>query len=196
VEVCIILRLSGTILTICFFTVFSVQVVTAAVYKYVDAQGRLSFTNVPVTSRFRYYQAEPGESKHPHIAVTELIKHYAKMYRLDSNLIRAVVRAESNFDSRAVSPRGAMGLMQLHPLTINDLAVIDPFNPSENIAGGTKYLRQMLNRFNGDLDLALAAYNSGPATVERYNGIPPYPETKKYVEKVKYYLQLYRQGGS
>lgn len=164
-------------------------------YKYVDAQGRVSFTNIPVATHFRYYQAEPGESKQPNIGVGDLIKHYAKMYRIDNNLVRAVVRAESNFDARAISPRGAIGLMQLHPQTIADLAVVDPFNPSENISGGTRYLRQMLNRFNGDMDLALAAYNSGPATVERYRGIPPYPETQEYVEKVKYYLKLYRQGG-
>jgi len=168
----------------------------AAIYKYVDERGRISLTNIPVNANFRYYQAEPGEKKHQSVAVEDLIKHYAKMYSLDSNLVRAVVRAESNFDERAISLRGAVGLMQLHPQTIIDLAVVDPFDPSENIAGGTRYLRKMLNRFNGDVDLALAAYNSGPATVERYKGIPPYPETKEYIEKVKYYFQLYRQGGS
>lgn len=168
----------------------------AAIYRCLGSNGKISFTNVPVVSRYLYYQAEPGEAKGQTTAVADLINHYADMYGIDSDLVRAVVKTESNFDADAVSACGAIGLMQLHPQTIKDLAVGDPFNPSANIAAGTRYLRRMLRRFNGDLDLALAAYNSGPATVERYNGIPPYPETRAYVQKVRYYLELYRQGGS
>ena len=181
---------------ICILIVFEADFACAAVYKYVDTCGRLHYSNVPVLSKYRYYQAEPGEGIRKRSSVTNLIKHYARKHRLDPNLVRAVVRAESDFDSGAVSPCGAIGLMQLHPETIKDLNVVDPYDPSANIAGGTKYLRRMLNRFDGDLDLALAAYNAGPSTVERYNGIPPYPETRNYVIKVKHYQKLYRQGGS
>ncbi|MEA3464792.1 MAG: transglycosylase SLT domain-containing protein [Thermodesulfobacteriota bacterium] len=177
-------------------SVFGVDLAAAAVYKYTDSGGRLHYSNVPVLSKYRYYQAEPGEVARKRPSIANLIKHYARKHRLDPYLIRAVVRVESDFDSGAVSPCGAIGLMQLHPETIKDLNVVDPFDPSANIAGGTKYLRRMLNLFDGDLDLALAAYNAGPSTVKRYNGIPPYPETRSYVNKVKYYQQLYRQGGS
>jgi soluble lytic murein transglycosylase len=189
------LRLSLIILSICCTGVFFVDFAVAAVYKYENAQGIISFTNVPVHGRYRYYQAEPGDVSKP-LSIVELIKHYAIVYRLDSNLVRAIVRAESNFDPNAVSQKGAIGLMQLHPETIKDLQLSDPFKPASNIAGGTRYLRQMLNRFNGDIDLALAAYNAGPATVERYKGVPPYPETLDYIQRVKNFLQHYRQGGS
>ncbi|OQY18684.1 MAG: hypothetical protein B6I36_06360 [Desulfobacteraceae bacterium 4572_35.1] len=118
------------------------------------------------------------------------------MYGIDGDLVRAVVKIESDFNPDAVSRRGAVGLMQLHPDTVKDMEVGDPFNPSANIAAGTRYLSRMLTRFNGNLDLALAAYNSGPATVERYDGVPPYPETQVYIKKVRYYFQHYKQGGS
>lgn len=168
----------------------------AAVYKYVDHNGRVHYSNVPVLSSYRYYQAEIGDKPHKSVSVMQLIQHYALKNDLDADLVRAVVKAESNFDSQAISAKGAIGLMQLHPGTIKDLKIKDPFDPSANIAGGTKYLRWMLSRFNGNLDFALAAYNAGPSTVERYNGIPPYPETQLYVKKVKLYQQQYHQGGS
>lgn len=172
------------------------QQASAAIYKYVDAHGQIHFSNVPVRTTYRYYQAEPGDKHSAALPVADLIRRYASVNRLDVNLVKAVVRAESNFDVDAVSSRGAIGLMQLHPETVKDLKVMDPFDPRQNIAGGTKYLRWMLDRFEGDLDRALAAYNAGPSTVERYGGIPPYAETEAYVKKVKHYRQLYRQGDS
>lgn len=184
------------IFAVCLTGIFFVDFSGAAVYKYIDQRGRIHFTNVPVTSEYRYYQAETGESARQMASVGELIQRYALIHGLDADLVRAVVRVESNFIAEAVSPRGAIGLMQLHPQTIADLKVMNPYDPTANIAGGAAYLRRMLDRFDNNLDLALAAYNSGPATVERYAGVPPYRETREYIEKVKYYQQLYREGGS
>lgn len=189
-------NLNRVLLLFFILFIFSAEILSAAVYKYVDQRGRIHYSNVPVVSHYRYYQAETGDEAYTPIPMLQLIKHYAQKNDLDVDLVRAVVKAESNFNRHAVSAKGAIGLMQLHPGTIKDLKINDPFDPSSNIAGGTKYLRWMLSRFNGNLDLALAAYNAGPSTVERYNGIPPYPETQRYVKKVKHYQQQYRQGGS
>ena len=108
----------------------------------------------------------------------------AEKYDLPPALIRGVVRAESDFQVQAVSPAGAQGLMQLMPATARELGVEDPFDIAQNIDGGARYLRQMLGLFDGDVRHALAAYNAGPGTVKRYNGIPPYPETVHYVNRV------------
>ncbi len=112
------------------------------------------------------------------------IDRAAKEFKLNPDLIRAVIRAESNFNPRAVSPKGAAGLMQLIDTTAADMGVKDRFDPEENVMGGAKYLRKMLDRFGGDLKLALAAYNAGPENVKKHDGVPPFDETIKYVDKV------------
>ena len=108
--------------------------------------------------------------------------------------MRAVCKVESDFDPQAVSARGAQGIMQLVPETARELKVYNPLDPEENIRGGSCYLRQMLDQFDGNLELALAAYNAGPNAVRRHGGIPPYPETINYVDRVKQYLDYYRRN--
>ena len=112
-----------------------------------------------------------------------LVRRHAEAQGLEFKLVDAVIRAESAYDPRAISRRGAMGLMQLMPATARELRVLDPFDPEQNLKGGTTYLRRMLDRF-GRVDLALAAYNAGPEAVRRYGGTPPYAETRGYVRRV------------
>ncbi|MBF0545818.1 MAG: lytic transglycosylase domain-containing protein [Candidatus Riflebacteria bacterium] len=114
----------------------------------------------------------------------ELIKKYSMKNGLDPELVKRLVEIESNFDPNAISKKGALGLMQLMPETARDLGIKNPFNPEENIAGGTKYLLEMLKENSGDLRLALAGYNAGPNAVKEYEGIPPFPETQEYVRKI------------
>jgi hypothetical protein len=115
-----------------------------------------------------------------------LITQHAEARGLRPDLVRAVVQVESGYNARAVSSKGALGLMQLMPSTARDLGVSSPFDPEENIRGGTLYLRQLLDRFGGSEELALAAYNAGPTAVDRYgNHVPPYAETQDYVRKVQ-----------
>ena len=116
--------------------------------------------------------------------IHQSIRTAAQKYNLSEELIRSVIQAESNFRPDAVSPAGAQGLMQLMPATARELGVTDPFDVEQNIDGGARYLKKMVDRFNGDIKLALAAYNAGPGTVERYNGNVPYPETQRYIQRV------------
>ncbi|CCG43714.1 transglycosylase domain protein [Halobacillus halophilus DSM 2266] len=116
--------------------------------------------------------------------IEQIIKKASQHYGIDEKLIRSVVQAESNYNADAVSHAGAQGLMQLMPATAEGMGVKDPFNPEENVMGGTKYLKQMLDRYDGDSRLALAAYNAGPGNVDKYGGVPPFQETQNYVSKV------------
>lgn len=117
-------------------------------------------------------------------AYSGIVEEKAKKHNVDPKLVKSVIRAESNWNHRAVSPKGAMGLMQLMPQTANLMGVNNPFDPEQNIEGGVKYLRHLLTRFEGNLTLAIAAYNAGPMRVERKGGVPSIPETVTYVQRV------------
>ncbi|MGB4782511.1 transglycosylase SLT domain-containing protein [Candidatus Methylomirabilis sp.] len=163
------------------------------VYYQIDENGIAHFTNAPTTPQARLLQPGvlPRTAKLTAANMSELIDAFAAESELDPALIRAVIQVESNFNRKAVSPKGAQGLMQLMPATIWRLSVGDAYDPHENIGAGVRYLRQLMDRFQGDVTLALAAYNAGENAVLRYKGVPPYKETRDYVTKI---LSLYRRG--
>ena len=173
------------------------------IYKYEDDEGTLHFTDAPSSKKFKVFMRDiqkdkrlrtdfgfrraarnPAEFEH-------LINTYAIEYGVDRSLVKAVIHAESGYNPNAVSNKGAAGLMQLMPKTASDLKVANSFNPSDNIRGGVRYLRFLLDTFKGDEALALAAYNAGLSKVAKYGGIPPYEETRNYVSKVLSYRKHY-----
>ena len=166
----------------------------AVLYRYVDERGVVHFTDTP--SDERYAKVSIRKPMGPSIDPKKpgdydvLIRRTARLHRLPPALVKAVIRAESNFDPAARSHKGAMGLMQLMPRTAEAMGVDDPWRAEENVRGGTRYLRSMVNRY-GDYRLALAAYNAGPRAVDRYGGVPPYQETQEYVRRVLAYYRKY-----
>lgn len=143
--------------------------------------GRVATPQVDVTTEF---EAIPAKR-----AYEEIIQEAAKTYDLDAALIRAVMQAESAFHPYVVSRAGAEGLMQLMPDLAGEMGVIDAFDPRENIMGGARYLKQLLDQHNGNIALTLASYNAGPGNVRRYGGVPPFKETRTYVKKIKAILK-------
>lgn len=129
------------------------------------------------------------------VKINKLIDEYSQKYGLDSDFVKAVVKQESGFNEKATSKCGAMGLMQLMPGTAKALNVNDPYNARDNIEGGVKYLKGLMDRFDGDMKLALAAYNAGPNAVKKYNGVPPYNETQNYVKNIMSMYQRIQSGG-
>ncbi len=170
----------------------------ASSFRMVDADGVVHLTNAPTNGR---YQPQPGWSgtSSGWLAIPEGLRgRYAQeivdaadRYGVSPHLVQSVIRVESAFNPSAVSRKGARGLMQLMPKTASSLGVRDAFNPAQNIDGGVRHLRALLDRYGGNLSLALAAYNAGAQAVDWYRGIPPYPETQEYVRRILY---LYGAG--
>ncbi len=181
-----------------------VGVARADIYRAEGADGVISFTNQPSRGSVLYIKAAPKKKSAatpvmPSDTSPERFTRYdahlhqaASLYQIPVELIRAVIRVESDFDPRAVSRTNARGLMQLMPATAQRMLVTDVFDPRQNIFGGVRYLRILANLFNGDLALTVAAYNAGEGAVMRYGGIPPYEETQSYVAKVLAYYRHYR----
>ncbi len=163
----------------------------AELYYYRDENGVLYLTNIPTNHHFSRSE-NPTKREGSTPINRDLFYEIAALYGLDPALLMAVAKAESDFDPKAVSHKGAKGLMQLMPETASDYQVQDVFDPRENLRGAAAFLRDLLDEF-GDLRLALAAYNAGPEKVRRYRGIPPYPETRAYVRRVLRYYALYKR---
>ena len=176
----------------------------ADIYRFEDPEGTVHFTDCPMDKRFKVFMKDikkdqklrtafklPGFARNP-AEFEPIISSCSRQYGVDSALVKAVIHAESGYNPNAVSPKGARGLMQLMPKTAQGLKVNDSLDPSDNIRGGVRYLRFLLDTFKGNESLALAAYNSGLSKVAKYGGIPPYPETQDYVAKVLSYKNNYR----
>jgi soluble lytic murein transglycosylase-like protein len=175
----------------------------ADIYKTVGPDGVISFSTAPKPGAQVYQRAPAKKAKAPVFMPSDTsperytrydghIRQAAALYQIPEELVRAVIKVESDFDPRAVSPANARGLMQLIPETAERMMVTDIFDPRQNVFGGVRYLRVLANLFNGDLALTIAAYNAGENAVIRHGGIPPYQETQAYVGKVLSYYQKYR----
>jgi soluble lytic murein transglycosylase-like protein len=181
---------------IAFFMLLFCEAASADIYRYRDEKGVWHFTNVKNDKRYTLFLRTYSKKPNQYIKEYEgIMKQAAGRFRVEFPLIKAVIKAESDFDHKAVSHKGAQGLMQLMPDTAQEMRVGDPFNPEENIFGGTRYLGLLLERFQNNKRLALAAYNAGPEVVEAYEGIPPYAETRTFVERVLYYYDQYNSRG-
>jgi hypothetical protein len=177
------------------FSVLWGGISSADIYRYVDENGVVCYTDAPLNRKAeKIVKSGPVPDRRDmrvapsHRDFHNIVMDKASKYELDPSLVHAVIKTESNGNPRAVSQKGAMGLMQLMPTTASDLDVRNPFDPEENIDGGTRYLKYLVEKFRGDLTLALAAYNAGPKAVEKAGAVPQISETKQYVKKV---LSLY-----
>ena len=177
------------------------------IYTYVDKDGVMHFTNVPTSNTIPYsvfIKESSGSRSNSASSVRSrtgdrspfhgLITQAAEEHGVAESLLKAIIKAESNFDPYAISKKGAMGLMQIMPSNFKALQIRDPFDPEQNIKGGARYFGQLMKRFEGNLRLALAAYNAGPDAVQQYKRIPPYKETMNYVKRVMKYYNDYKKS--
>jgi soluble lytic murein transglycosylase-like protein len=191
-------------LVIFFCLFFLTSLSSAGIYRYVDENGVIHFTNCPRDTKFKLYIRESKEdvgddnnsSSASYIKDSNqydlLISEFSRKYQVDFALIKAIIRAESGFNPLAISRKGAKGLMQLMPETAQRVNVSNVFNPRENIEGGVRHVKYLLSLFNNDLRLSLAAYNAGENIVGELRSIPPYRETVDYVKRVLSFYQSYR----
>lgn len=189
-----------------FFAPMTLRCADADIYRYVDEDDIVHFTDAPTDKRFKVFLRDLKKDKQLRTKLKyaasvnpaefeQLIRTCSDKYGVSSSLIKAVIHAESGYNPNAVSSKGAGGLMQLMPATAKSLKVADRFNPKDNVEGGVKYLRFLLDTFNGDVSLAVAAYNAGLSRVAKYGGIPPYNETRTYVNRVLSYMKSYQESG-
>lgn len=168
--------------------------VQADIYMFIDSQGVLHFTNAPTSSQYRLYIKERPKPAEATKKYDGIIQEASNTFGVSFSLLKAMIRVESNFDSRAISKKGALGLMQIMPQNLQAFDIQDPYDPKDNIMGGARYFKSLMERFEGKLPLALAAYNAGPTIVDKYRNIPPIKETKDYVKKVMKYFYLYQKS--
>jgi soluble lytic murein transglycosylase-like protein len=197
-------RIDITCFFIWIFTFFYIMIAAATplyadIFVYADKDGVLHFTNVPTSSQSSSYKiyiketpAKPLESYNENL-YDHVISEASQTHGVPFSLLKALIKTESDFNPTAISSAGARGLMQLMPENIKTLKIKNPFDPRENVMGGTRYLKQLIDRFNGKLPLALAAYNAGPGVVEKYQRIPPFQETENFVKQVMEYYSMFNK---
>ncbi len=190
------LKLIG-IFSLALIVLFGVVLpVEADIYRYIDENGVMHFTNVPTSSiqNFKLFLKEKPQviNRYSSKKYDAMISEASERHGVSFPLLKAIIKAESDFDPHAVSKKGATGLMQIMPENFKPLGIRDPFDPWENINAGARYFKQMYDRFKGKLALSLAAYNAGPTAVDRYKTIPPYEETEEYVRRVLKYYYNYK----
>ncbi|ACV69203.1 lytic transglycosylase domain-containing protein [Desulfohalobium retbaense] len=166
---------------------------SGSIYYYRDEQGVTHFTDLPSSNKFKLYSLFASKTGADRTEILGLVRKFSRLHDVDHHLIQAVLETESDYRPQAVSTAGAQGLMQIMPETQQDLGLMDPFEPAANIEAGVRYFKGLLGQFS-ELPLALAAYNAGPQRVRRYDGIPPYKETQRYVRKVMSRYQELKAG--
>ena len=181
-----------------FILFAAVSSVRADIYMYIDESGVMHFTNAPTSNAYEYkVYIKEKKAVSKKFYSTNKYDHFildaSRQTGVDSRLLKAMIKAESDFDPRAVSRKGAMGLMQIMPENFEMLNLKNPFDPWQNIRAGATYFQKLYERFNGKLALSLAAYNAGPTAVDRYKRIPPYQETEEYVRRVLRYYRTFKQ---
>ena len=177
-----------------FAVIVQVQSAGADIYVYTDKDGVRHYTNVPASSRYKPLIRQKSRSFTAVLPdrYDQMIRKASRTHGVSFYLVKAMIKVESDFNPKAVSRAGALGLMQIMPQNLKPLKVKDPFDPFDNIMGGTRYMKYLLNRFDDQVSMALAAYNAGPDRVEKYKRIPPFPETQNYVKRVIKYYRIIR----